>query len=182
VAVKDTPARRARARRDPAITQPPPLIKGSRTSSVRNLHLRSRGRTYPISANIEGDTPWAMGMDQAAQITLPVRDPDGSIVDVLGDEANLQQDGVTVTLDTVVYCVTGVDHDGEGLYTLTLEDEVAWRLKQFSRFRATSRAKTTRFGFIQSLVDEAGRKPYTKMRSFIPEIDDRQKIRKPTKT
>jgi hypothetical protein len=75
--------------------------------------------------------------------------------------------------------VTGLEHDGEGLYTLTVEDQVAWRLKQFSKFRSASRARTTRYAFIQGFVDEASRKPLSKMRSFIPEIDDRQKISRP---
>jgi hypothetical protein len=81
----------------------------------------------------------------------------------------------------VVYCVSGVDHDGEGLYTLTLEDEVSWQLKLFSSFRSASRARTTRYGFIQSFVDEASRKPLPKIRSFIPEVDDKQPIRKAPK-
>lgn len=177
----DTPAKRARLRKDPAIAQPPPKIVGTRTSSVRNLNLRSRGRTYHLGANVEGDTPWSLGMDQAGTFTLPVRDPNADIVDILGDESNLQEDGATVTVDRVVYVVVGFDHDGEGLYTLTLEDQVAWRLKQFSKFRSASRARTTRFGFIQGFVDEASRKPLERMRSFIPEIDDKQKIRRPKK-
>src|SRR4029077_20308066 len=155
---------------------------GDRTSSVRNLSIRARGRTYPIADNIEGDTGWAMGMDQATTITLPVRDPTDRLRDVLDDEAHLQQDGVRVTVDSAVYCVTGIDYDGEGLYTLTIEDEEAWRLKQFSSFRSASRARTTRFGFLQTLVDEASRKPLARMRSWIPEVDDPQTIRKPAKT
>jgi len=181
MAKKDTPAQRARARRDPAIFQPPPRPKGDRQSSVRNLSLRARGRTYPIGANVEGDTPWAMGMDQAGQVTLPIRDPSDRLRDVLDDEAHIQQDGVRVTIDGVIYCVTGIDFDGEGLYTLTVEDETAWRLKQFSKFRSASRARTTRFGFLQTLVDEASRKPLARMRSWIPEVDDKQNVRKPAK-
>jgi len=176
---RSTPAKRARLRRDPAIAIPPPRITGTRTSSIRNLHLRSRGRTYRISDNLEGDTPWSLGMDQAGTFTLPIRDPSGDIVDILKDESNLQQDGATVTLDGVVYCVTGLDHDGEGLYTLTMEDQTAWRLKQFSKFRSVSRKRSTRYAFIQGFVDEASRKPLSKMRSFIPEIDDQQKIQRP---
>ena len=178
---RSTPAKRARLRRDPAIAAPPPRITGTRTSSIRNLYLRSRGRSYPISENIEGDTPWSMGMDQAATLTIPLRDPDGDIIGILADESNLQQDGATVAIDGVVYCVTGLDADGLGQYTLTLEDQVAWRLKQFTRFRAASRARTTRFAFIQGFVDEASPKPLDKMRSFIPEIDDKQRIQRPKK-
>lgn len=188
---KDTPAARARQRVNPAVFRPPPIPKGNRRTAVRNLHLKTQGvkltksqygRAYPIGANIEGQTPWSMGMDQAYTVTLPIRDPAGDIRDALGDEANLQQEGVLVTLDGVNMIVVGCDHDGEGLYTLTLEDETAWRLKQFSKFMSASRARVTRFGFIQRMVDEAGRKPYPRMRSFIPEIRDKQKIRKPSKT
>jgi hypothetical protein len=175
----DTPAKRARLRRDPAIAQPPPKITAS--AVIRSFRLTSRGRTYPIGASVDGDTPWSLGMDQAGTFALPLRDPDGDIVDILSDESNLQQDGVRVKLDKVVYVVTGFDHDGEGLYTLTLEDETAWRLKQFSKFKSSNRAKGTRYAFIQGFADEASRAPLTKMRTFIPEIDDKQKIRRPAK-
>lgn len=145
---------------------------------MKGLALTTKGRTYPIADHVEGDTPWSMGMDQAAQVTLPIRDPSDSIVAILENEEHVQQDGVMLSINGVLYAVTGVDHD-EGLYTLTFEDEVAWRAKQFSSYKQASRARTTRFGFIQSLVDEMSRKPYTKVQSFIPEQFDRQKILKP---
>lgn len=172
---KSTPARRVRHRRDPAIFAPPPRIKGERGDALRNLRLVIGGRVYPIADNVEGDTPWSMGMDQAGNVQIPVRDPSGSLVEVLQDEAQLQQDGVRCTISGVTYMVVGVQHD-EGLYTLTLEDEVSWRLRQFTSFRSASRATVTRFGFIQALVDEASRAPLAKMRSFIPEVDDKQPI------
>lgn len=178
---KATPAQRARARRDPAIRRPPPRVRGTRTSSIRNLHLRVRGRTYPIGGLVEGDTPWSLGMDQTGQVTIPLRDPKRWLPRVLDDEDMLLQEGARVTVDDVVYCVMGVDHDGEDLYTLTLEDEVSWTLKLFSSFRTASRAGTTRFGFVYSFVTEASRAPLPKMRSFIPEVDDKQPIRKPSK-
>jgi hypothetical protein len=181
MAKKASPAQRARARRDPAIFQPPPRPKGDRTSAVRNLNLRARGRTYPVGLNIEGDTPWSLGMDQTGTVSLPIRDPSGRLIDVLDDEAHLMQDGVRVTIDGIVYVVSGIDHDGEGLYTLTVEDEVSRRLKQFDRYRSASRKTITRYGFIYGFVEEASRKPYPKMRAFIPEIDDKQPIRKPAK-
>lgn len=179
MAGRDTPARRSRRRRDPAIFQPPPRPSGDRFSAVRNLTLVSRGRRYPIAANVEGQTPWSMGMDQTGTIAINVRDPTDSIVDILDDEAHLQQDGVRITINAVVYVIDGVDHDGEGLYTLTLVDEVSWRLKQFSSYRSANRSRVTRFGFIRGFVDEASRKPMAKMRAFIPEVDDRNPIRKP---
>lgn len=175
---KDTPARRAKRRKDPAVFKPPPAVAGTIRSSVKGLALIARGRTYPIGENVDGDTGWSMGMDQAAQVTVPVRDPTESLQGVLDDEAHLQQDGIMLSINGVLYAVAGIDHD-ESLYTITLEDEVAWRLKQFSSYKQSSRARTTRFGFIQSLVDEASRKPYTKVRSFIPEQYDKQKILKP---
>ena len=178
MATKDTPARRAKRRKDPAVFKPPPVVAGTIRSSVKGLALISRGRTYPIGANVEGDTPWSMGMDQAAQISIGVRDPSESLQGILDDESHLQQDGVMLSVNGVLYAVAGVTHD-DSLYTLTLEDEVAWRLKQFSKYKQASRARTTRFGFIQSLVDEASKKPYTKVQSFIPEQYDRQKILKP---
>lgn len=178
---RNTPARRARQRRDPAVFRPPPRVSGTINTAVQTLSLIARGRTYPIGASIEGDTPWSMGMDQSAQVTINVRDPSESLVNILDDESHLQQDGVVVRIDAVNYVVTAVDHE-EGLYTLTLEDEVAWRLKLFSSYRQASRGTVTRFGFIQSLVDEAGRKPYPKIRSFIPEQYDRQKILRPKGT
>ena len=178
MAKHSTPAKRARARRDPAVAQPPPRIKGDRTSAVRTLSLVARGRRYPIGLNLEGDTPWGYGMDQTGQVTLPIRDPSGKLVDVLDDEAHLLQEGVRCTINSVVYMVAGADHDGEGLYTLTLEDEVSWRLKQFSSFKSAPRGRVTRFGFIKSFVDEASRRPLARMQAFIPELDDKQPIRK----
>jgi hypothetical protein len=178
MAKKTTPARRARMRRDPAIFRPPPRVKGDRQSSIRNLHLRVRGRTYPIGENIEGETPWSYGMDQTGTVTLPVRDPSDWIMRVIDDEDLLLNEGVFTTIDGVVYAVSGLDHDGEGLYTLTLEDETSWRLKRFTSYRSASRARTTRYGFILSFVEEASRKPFPRMRSFIPEVDDKQPIRK----
>ncbi|HEY3019592.1 MAG TPA: hypothetical protein VGJ32_05330 [Solirubrobacteraceae bacterium] len=177
--VNDTPAARARARRDPALAQPPPRPVGSRTSSIRNLHLRVAGRTYPIGANVEGDTPWEMTLEGAATVTIPLRSPDESLLDVLADEALLQEQGVRLAVDDVVYVLVSVAGDDTGLYTLVFEDEVAWRLRQFTRFLARSRKTHTRALFIQGMVDEASRKPLAPMRSFVPELGDRQRILSP---
>ena len=179
---KETPAQRARARRDPAIFQPPPRPKGSRTSAIRNLHLRIAGRAYQVGTNIEGQTPWAWGMDQTGQVTVAVRDPHDWIPRIIDDESLLMQNGVTMIINGIVYVVSGLDYDGEGLYTFTLSDETSERLKLFTKYRSASRARTTRYGFIKTLIDEASRKPYPKMRAFIPEIDDKQPIRKAKKT
>lgn len=148
---------------------------------MRNLNLRVRGRTYPIGPNIEGDTPWSMGMEQSGTVTLNVRDPEQWLVRILDDEDLLQNEGAFVTIDGVIYAVAGVDHDGEGLFTLTMEDEVSWRLRGFSSFKSASRKRTTRFGFIYGFVREASRSPFPTMRAFIPEVDDKQPIRKPAR-
>lgn len=173
---RDTPARRAKRRHDPAVAVPPPAVKGDRTLSLRNVRLNIAGRQYPIDDNIEGDTPWSMGMDQSGTISLPVRDPSGSLTAALQNEDMLQRNGVWTTINNVTYMVSAVDCDDTGLLTLTLEDEVSWRLKQFSSYKAASRATITRFGFIQSFADEASRAPLERMRTFIPEIDDKQPI------
>lgn len=171
-----TPAARAKQRKhDPAISKPPPVIKGDRRDAVKTLALDVAGRTFPIAEHLDGQTPWEMGMDQGATITVPIRDPSGSMIEVFTDESMLQQDGVRCRVNGVTYVVQGFDHS-DGLYTLTLIDEVVWRLQQFTKFIAKSRAAITRFGFIQSLVDEASRAPLARMRSFIPEIDDKQRI------
>lgn len=171
----DTPARKVKRRRDPAILTPPPRIVGARGDALRNLRLVVGGRQFPIADNVEGDTPWSLGMDQTGQVTLPIRDPSDSLIAILEDEKMLQEDGVRCQVSGVDYYVSGVDYD-EGLFTLTLEDEVSWRLKQFTSFKASSRARVTRFGFIQSLADEAARAPFARLRTFIPEIDDKQPI------
>lgn len=174
---KPTPAERARARRDAALAAPPPKLTGLRTS-VQNLRLVARGREYPIGLAIEGDTPWEMPIDGAATITLPIRSPDGALLKVLTDEALLQVDGVRTTIDGVVYVVQAVNSDGTGLYTLTLEDEVAWRLRKFTSFLSATRGTVTRAGFIRRLVEEAQKPPRAPMRSFIPEVRDVQPIAK----
>jgi hypothetical protein len=122
-----------------------------------------------------------MGMDQTDTVSVVVRDPQDSLMDVLTDENLLQLEGVSVTIDGTIYMVSGVDGDGEGAYTLTLEDETSWRLKLFDSYKSASRASVTRYGFILGFVDEASRKPFPKMRAFIPEADDKQPIRKAKK-
>lgn len=175
---KLTPAQRARLRKDAAVMTVPQPPKGDRFSSVKTLTINSVGVDYPIGPNVDGQTPWSMGMDQTGQISIPVRSDDDSILRALGNEANLLEEGVRVTVDGVVYVVSGVDYDGQGLYTLTVEDEVSWKMRLYTSFMSASRATITRFGFIQRMVDEAGRAPLEPIESFIPEIDDPQPIKK----
>lgn len=188
MAYDNTVAARVRARKDPAIGQPPPVPTGARTDTLRSLNLQAGGRLYPIADNIDGATPWAMTMEGAATLTIPVRVTDESLLAVLTDEALLQDEGVRVAVNGVRYVLASVNADEGGLYTLQFEDEVAWRLRQFSRFLSASRKTTTRALFIQRMVDEASGVrpkakdlPYEPIRSFIPELGDRQRILAPKK-
>lgn len=181
MAYNNTVAARVRARKDPAIAQPPPAPVGKRIDTVRTLQLQARGRDYPIGECIDGGIAWALTIEGAAPITIPVRSPDSSLLAVLTDETLLQEDGVRVHVNGITYVLVSVGA-GEGhLYTLNFEDEVAWRLRQFSRFLAASRKNTTRALFIQRMVDEASRRPYEAIRSFIPELGDKQRILPPKK-
>lgn len=181
VAEKETPAQRAKNRRNPAIQTPPPAIKGVQ-ASIKDITLVAAGTEYQIGGNIEGDTPWEMTMEGAATLTLPVRSPDKSLLKVLTDETLLQEAGVTVAVDDVVYVLRSVAGDETGLYTLTFEDQVAWRLRQFKKFLAMSRKQITRAGFVLRLVNEASRPPLAPIVTFIPEVKDRQSIAAPTST
>lgn len=176
---KETPAARARARRDPAIFRPPQRVHGTNRTALANLRLTIGGRVWPIGANVEGETPWSLGMEQTGEVTLPVRDPSDRMRAIFDDEKLLQSGGARVTIDGIVYVVSSVEHDGDGLYSLALEDEVSWRLRGFTSFRVASRKTTTRFGFIYGFVREASAKPFPKMKAFVPEVDDKQPIAKP---
>lgn len=181
MSVNDSVAARVRARKDPAITAPPAVPTGVRTDTIKNLHLQAAGKTYAIADNIDGDTPWEMTLDGAATVTIPLRSPDESLLAVLADEALLQEDGVRITVNDIRYVLVSVSSDDAHLYTLVFEDEVAWRLRQFTRFKAKSRKTHTRALFIQVLVDEASVRPYDPIKSFIPEIGDSQRILSPKK-
>lgn len=171
---RDTPAKRARARRDAALMAPPKRVKPR--TDISALKLEAAGRTYPIGENIDGDHPWELTLEGAATVAIPIRSPDASLLDVLADEALIQEQGVRVVIDGVVYAVASVNSDGTGLYTLTLEDEVAWRLRQFSRFMSADRRSINRAGFIYRMVQEASRPPLAPMPAFIPEINDKQPV------
>ncbi|WP_217913240.1 hypothetical protein [Miltoncostaea marina] len=172
-----TPAQRARirARQGAAMAAPPPRIT-PRRGSVESLTLTAQGRRWPVGAAIDGDTAWEMTTEGAATVTLPVRSPNDSLLRVLTDEALIQRDGITVEVDGVSYALASVSSDGTGLYTLTFEDQVAWRLRQFTKFLAATRATTTRAGFVRRLVAEASAPPRERMRWFIPELRDVQPV------
>lgn len=154
---------------------PPPRIR-PRRDAIENLTLTAVGRRWLIGPAVEGDTPWEMTTDGAATVTIPVRSPDERLLRILTDEAEIARRGVTVDVDGVVYALASVTSDGLGLYHLTFEDLVAWRLRQFSRFMAATRATTTRAGFVRRLVAEASAPPRDRIRWFIPELRDVQPV------
>lgn len=177
----NTIAARVRARKDPAIREPPPVPHGKRSDTVRTLRLLANGREYPIGDNIDGDTPWELTVEGVATVTIPVRVTDDSLALLLATEGVLQDDGVRIVINGVYYVLATVSVDDTGLHTLGFEDEVAWRLRKYTRFLARSRRNTTRALFIQYMADEASAPPRMPIRTFIPELGDRQRIAAPTK-
>lgn len=170
-----TPAQRVRARQDAAMAAPPPRVR-PRREAIENLTLTAVGRPWLIGPAVEGDTSWEMTTDGAATVTIPLRSPDERLLRILTDEAELARRGVTVDVDGVVYALASVTSDGAGLYSLTFEDLVAWRLRQFSKFVAATRATTTRAGFVRRLIAEASSPPLARLRWFIPELRDVQPV------
>jgi hypothetical protein len=138
---KQTPAQRARQRRDPAVglpTQPP---RAERDLGALNLSLPQGNyligpRLMPIGTR--EDT-----MEGASQVTLTANDPDGGIVRLLGTDAQRLSDGVRIDLDGIVYVLTAVQAAGDLSLTLVFEDEVAWRLRRYSRYLSADRASTS---------------------------------------
>lgn len=174
---KKTPAARARARLDPAIQLPPRPPEGDRRAALRDLRIVIRGRTYVIGGAIEGDPETAATWDSAATIKFNIRDRDGILQDALGDEAERLDDAARMTINGVAYVLQSDSVDESGtLVSIAVEDEVAWRLRQFSRFLSMPRSKYTRAQAALRLVREASAPPYAQMRAFIPELRDRQPI------
>lgn len=179
---KDTPAQRAAARRDPAIRLPPKPPESDRRSALRRLHLLVAGVAFLIGPSIEGDPQIAATADGTETVTMAVRDQAGSLADALGDEEQLLTSAARVTIDGTVYALqsANVDTATGTLVTLVFEDEVSWRLKQFSRFLAISRAHATRGQAVLRLVKEASAPPLAPIYYFIPELTDPQRIALPT--
>lgn len=177
----ETPAARARARRDPAVRLPPKPPQADRRSTLAHLHAIIRGRPYLIGPAIEGDPETTATRDGTATVTIRVRDSAGMLQEALDDEAQLLQDGTArLAVNTIQYVLQSVDVDETGtLVTLVVEDEVSWRLKQFTSFRAIRRSHANRAQAVAMLADEASAPPLAPMRLFIPEIDDRQRISAP---
>lgn len=177
---RDTPARRARARRDPALRQAPFPPRVESRSTLRNLHIRIAGQSYLLGPAIEGDPEMAATIDGAATISMAVRDVDGTLQEALSDEAQLMETGATIVVNGTVYVLQSTDWDGSGTGgTLIFEDQAAWRLRQFTRFLVVSRARSTFAQFVKRLVDEASAAPLERLPFFCPEINDKQRIAKP---
>lgn len=166
-----TPAARAKARRDPAVGLPTPPPRTER--NLAGLHIRVAGVPYLIGPRLrKSGCELMLTMEGASELRLAVDDPDAALVAALSDEAMRLNDGVRVILDDITYVLRDVNASDDGGLDLLFEDEVAWRLRQFTRYMAKSRNRITRPGFIKLLVDEASRAPLAPMRAFIPELTD----------
>jgi hypothetical protein len=174
-AKKLTPAQAAKQKRLKAVQTPPARIVSPNVSLV-DLELTLFGVRYPIGRNIEGDTPWSMALDETGQITIPIRSPDHSLELLLIDRQLRQEVGIRLEIDDVTYVLQTVDTDETGLYTLLFEDEVSWRLKQFTSLIHADRKTITRAGFVLRMVHEASNPPLAPMQTFIPEAYQRQAI------
>lgn len=172
---KETAAERARAKRFAAVMTPPGPVAAPDVS-LEDLELVVVGVRYPIGRNIEGDTPWGMGLDETATISLPIRSPDRSLEAALVDDELRLAGAITLTLDTIIYVLQTAETDETGLYTLAFEDQVSWRLKQFTTLMHADRKTTTRASFILRMVHEASKAPFAPMATFIPEAYQRQAI------
>ncbi len=176
-AKKATAAQRANARRVAAVSLPPIPPKVKRDLS--GLHLRVAGRVYLLGPSLTGDPISEMTTDGAATVALSVHDPDGTLLQILGTEEMLLNDGARIVLDDVVYVLATVEPGDESVRSLVFEDEVTWRLRQFTRYMAISRNRSTAAEFILRMVDEASARPLARMPAFIPELLTKQPIADP---
>jgi hypothetical protein len=170
-----TPAARARERLK-AVTTPPVPPPRNRRRDLNQLKIVANGQPYLIGPAVEGDPAIDATKDSAETIAIQVRDPAGKLQKALADEKVLLAGAVTMNLDGIMYTLRDCEGDDTSLVTLTFEDQVAWRLRQFSSHLAVKRSNATRAEFIAILVDEAARPPFAPMRFFCPESDDSQRI------
>jgi murein DD-endopeptidase MepM/ murein hydrolase activator NlpD len=174
---KQTPAQLARQRRDPAVGLPPQPPKTER--DLDNLNLRLPQGNYLLGPRLLPQGAREDTMEGASQVTLTANDPDGAIVKLLGSDAQRLSDGVRVELDGISYVLSGVQASEDLSLSMTFEDEVAWRLRRYSKYLSKDRASTTRAEFVKLMVDEASRPPSLPMRAFIPELTDKQPVLTP---
>jgi hypothetical protein len=178
---KDTPARLAKARRDPAIALPPKPPTAERRSALTDMRITINGVGYTIGPAVEGDPEMSATIDGSATLTVAVRDQDARLQQALSDEANILTDGVSVTINDVIYMLQAAAVDETGtLLTLTFEDQVSWRLKRFSRFVTFSRTHNTRAQAALKLIKEASGSPQAPLGYYIPQLNDRQRVAAPT--
>lgn len=174
-----TPAARARARKA-ALTTPPAPPARHRKADLLGLRIMAGGQPYLIGPSIEGDPTIDATKSSAETITLQVRDLSDALQKALADEKVLLKGAVTMTVDGIAYTLRDCEGDDTGLVTLTFEDQVAWRLRQFSKHLTVRRSKSTRAEFVAQMVDEAARPPMAPIRLFCPELTDKQRIAAPS--
>jgi hypothetical protein len=178
---RDTPAKRAKDRkrsdpRKPALSRPPRPRVRDRRQQLNGLKLNVDGRDYRIGGVIVGDPASEAAIDAAATWSIAAHDPAGQLEDLLADEAVLLDGAARVTIDGAEYVLSRAEADGAGLLTLTAEDEVAWRMRQHTRFFSMVRTSKGLFEFAYRLVKEASAPPYSRMRFYCPELGDKQAI------
>ena len=139
------------------------------------IELVIAGRTYPVGHRVDGDTPWEASTREAAAVTIPIRDTDGTLMAALTTPEGTVETGTTLTLDGVTYGLADLEAD-EDLVVLTFEDLVAWRLRQYRSYRAEGRDRVTRAGFVRGLCLETGAGAGEPVRWWIPEHRDVQPI------
>jgi hypothetical protein len=172
-----TPAARAAARKTAAVSLPPKPPTTER--NLEGLVLRVVGRQYRIGRSLTGEAVLELTMDGASTVTLNVHDPERELLNILASEELLLNDGARIIIDGIVYVLASVTPSEAGVRTLVFEDEVTWRLRQFSRYLAVSRNRATRAEFIQRMADEAGAAPLAPLNTFIPELHDKRPIASP---
>lgn len=169
-----TPAALSKAQKA-ALEKPPVPPKHHGHGTLRRLTMVVEGVTYRLGRAIEGDPQMDATKDGAATITMTVRDHNETLQSALTEDT-LLQGAATVTVDGIVYVVDNVEGDDTALVTVTLQDQVAWRLQQYSKPISAKRSKVTRAEFVAGMVDEASAPPMAPMNFFCPEIDDKQRI------
>jgi hypothetical protein len=176
MAAKPTPAALARERALAAVTGPPTPPKAAGRAELNGLQMMVRGQPYLIGPSIEGDPLHDATKSTAETWTMTIRDRAGGLARALSDQDMLLQGAARITIDGIVYVLQSCDADDTGLVTCIWEDEVAWRLRQFTSAISADRAQSTRAEFIAMMVDEAARPPMAPMNFFCPQILDKQRI------
>lgn len=164
-----------RRRADNRLVVPPPPTR--RTTLAADLVLDHAGRTIRVGGAIDGEVEWEATTDQAATLTVPVRDAGGGLRAVLVDRQGVARDGVRTTVDGDLYTLVGWQVTDSDLVTLTFEDDVAWRLRQQTVRVVATRGQLTRAGFVRRLCEKAAAGGPA-IRVFIPEVSDRQPVAK----